>query len=207
MVGLFTSNIGYTVYSIDDGKTTELYRYFYSEGEDTRYAEYEKQGLELQKVETRAALSGTPKVVCDTITQVLGVVILFGFINNSLSKLGDADRNLVLTGNMAEDRFRGLKIGLMANAPIYLSYFIFILAKIGLISGKSYAIFRFLNFPQFILINVLYGQATSYATDIPWLNVAMGVLTFIAIPLFACVSYILAYKRINIMERIVYKKK
>ncbi len=207
MVGLFTSNIGYTVYSIKDGKTTELYRYYYSEGEDNKYAEFEKQGLELQKVETRAALSGTPKRVCDAITQILGVIILFGFINNSLNKLGDADRNLVLTGNMAEDKLRGLKIGLIANAPIYLSYIIFLMAKAGVISGNWYAVFRFLNFPQFMLINTLYGQATSTAMGIAWQNVALGALTFIVLPLFAYISYTLGYKRINIGERIVYKKK
>ncbi len=207
MVGLFTSNIGYTVFSIEDGKSTELYRYYYSEGEDTKYAEYEAQGLELQKVETRMGLSGTPKVVCDIITQVLGAVILFGFISNSLNKLGDSDRNLVLTGNMAEDKLRGLKIGLIANAPIYLSYAIFLIAKTGVISPNWYSLFRFLNFPQFMLINYLYGQSTSSAIDIPWSNAALGALTFVALPLFAYISYTLGYKRINLGERIIYKKK
>ncbi len=207
MVGLFTNNIGYTVYSVKDGKTTELYRYYYSEGEDTKYAEYEKQGLELQKVETREALSGTPKKICDGVTQILGLVILAGFINGSLSKLGDADRNLVLTGNKAEDKLRGLKIGLIANAPIYLSYLIFLIAKTGVISGSWYAVFRFLNFPQFMLINALYGQTTSTAADISWQKVALGVLTFVVIPLLSYVCYTLGYKRIKISEKIIYKKK
>ena len=207
MVGLFTDNVGYTVYSIKDGKTTELYRYYFSEGEDTKYAEYEQQGLELQKVETREALSGIPKKVCDTVTQISGFIILFGFINASLSKLGDADRNLVLTGNKAEDKLRGLKIGLIANLPIYLSYIIFLIAKTGAISGNWYAVFRFLNFPQFTLINALYGQTTSTAAAISWSSVALGTLTFVVIPLLSYISYTLGYKRINISEKIIYKKK
>lgn len=207
MVGLFTSNIGYTVYSIEDGKPIELYRYFESEGEDTKYAEYEAQGLELQKVETREALAGTPKVVCDIITQAAGVVILCGFIYASLWKLGDADRTLVLTGNKAEDKLKGLRIGLKANIPIYISYIIFLIAKIGIISGNFYAIFRFINFPQFVVINSLYGQATSSADAISWLNVVLGIVTFIIIPLVSAISYILGYNRVNIGERIVYKKK
>ncbi len=206
-VGLFTNNVGYTVYRIDDGKTTELYRYYYVDGEDTLYAEYEAQGLELQKVNTREGLSGKPKFFQDAITQVLGIVILFGFINNSLYKLGEADRNLVLTGNAAEDKFRGLKIGLLANLPIYLSYVVFLIAKAGIIKGGWYALFRFLNFPQFALINALYGQATSTAADITLTNALLGALTFVIIPLFATITYILGYKRINIAEKIVYKKK
>ncbi len=206
MVGLFTNNIGYTVFSVEDGKSTELYRYYYSEGEDTKYAEYEAQGLQLQKVETRMGLEGKPKVLCDAITQILGAVILFGFINNSLKKLGDSDRNLVLTGNIAEDKFRGLKIGLIANAPIYLSYIIFLLAKAGIVSPNWYALFRFLNFPQFVIINSLYGQATSSAVGIEWSNVVLGALTFIVLPLFSYITYTLGYKRINIGEKIIYKK-
>lgn len=207
MVGLFTQNIGYTVYSIEDGKTTEQYRYFYADGEDTRYAELEKQGLELQKVETRAALEGTPKVVCDAITQTLGAVILFAFIYKHLWRLGDSDRNLVITGNGAEDKLRGLKIGLIANAPIYVSYIIFLIAKAGILSGGWYAIFRFLNFPQFSLINALYGQATSSAVAIPWSSALLGVSTFLMIPIFTTLSYILGYNRINISEKLIYKKK
>ena len=207
MVGLFTQNIGYTVYSIENGKTTEQYRYFYADGEDTKYAELEAKGLELQKVETRAALEGRPKFVCDAITQTLGAFILFGFIHSHLWKLGDSDRNLVVTGNGEEDMLRGLKIGLIANAPIYLSYLIFLIAKSGILAGEWYAVFRFLNFPQFSVINALYGQATSSAADISWTNAILGVLTFIVIPLFTGVSYILGYKRINIGERLVYKKK
>lgn len=207
MVGLFTSNIGYTVFSVEDGKSTELYRYYYSEGEDTKYAQYEAQGLQLQKVETRMGLEGKPKVACDTITQILGAVILFGFISNTLKKLGDSDRNLVLTGNMTEDKLRGLKIGIIANAPIYLSYAIFLLAKANILSGNWYALFRFLNFPQFIIINSLYGQATSSAVGIPWSNVALGALTFIVLPLFSYIAYTLGYKRISIGEKIIYKKK
>lgn len=207
MVGLFTENIGYTVYSIDNGKTTEQYRYFYADGEDTRYAELEAQGLELQKVETREALSGRPKVVCDAITQTLGAFILFGFIYSHLWKLGDSDRNLVTTGNGEEDKLRGLKIGLIANAPIYLTYLIFLIAKAGILAGEWYAAFRFLNFPQFSVINALYGQATASAADISWTNTLLGAVTFIAIPLFASVAYNLGYKRVSITEKLVYKKK
>lgn len=207
MVGLFTQNIGYTVYSIEDGKTTEEYRYFYADGEDTRYAELEAKGLELQKVETRAALEGKPKFFCDAITQLLGAVILFAFLYKHLWRLGDSDRNLVITGNGIEDKLRGLKIGLIANIPIYLSYVIFLLAKSGILEGEWYAVFRFLNFPQFSLINALYGQATSTAVNISWTNAILGALTFVVIPLFTTVTYILGYKRINIGERLVYKKK
>ena len=100
-----------------------------------------------------------------------------------------------------------MKIGLLANVPIYLSYIIFLAAKGGLLPGGWYALFRFLNFPQFILINMLYGQATSTAADITWLNAILGVLTFFVVPVFATVCYILGYKRINLSEKFIYKNK
>lgn len=206
--GIFYETEGYTVYRLVDGQNQgELYRYSFSEGEDTKYKEYEELGYELLKVETPKKLSGAPKYFTDATTQILGAVILFGFIYSHLWKLGDSDRNLVVTGNGAEDKLRGLKIGLIANAPIYLSFVIFILAKAGVLAGEWYAVFRFLNFPQFSIINALYGQATSTAADISWTNALLGILTFIVIPLFTTAAYILGYKRINISEKLIYKKK
>ena len=205
-VGLFYQSTGYTVYKIVDEKPVELYRYSYSEGEDLKYAEYEKEGLELQKVETPSELSGTPKLITNLLTQIIGLVILFAFIHNAVWKLGDSDRNLVSSGSRASDKLRGLKIGLLANIPIYFSYLIFVFAKIGVLSGNWYALFRFINFPIFTLINLLYGQSTSTAEIIPWLNVGLGVTAFIILPLFAHISYTLGFKRISIGEAIIYKK-
>ncbi len=204
-VGLFYQNVGYTVYKIENEKSVELYRYFYSEGEDTKFAEYEQQGLELQKVETPAQLSGTPKVVADVITQTAGLVIVFAFVYASLWKMGASDSNLEAVGTIVADRWRGLKIGLLANIPLYIAFIIFVVARIGIIPGSWYALFRFINFPVFSLINALYGQATSTAVGIGWGRVAAGMLTFLTLPLFAQISYTLGFNRINISEKIIYK--
>ncbi len=206
--GIFYESVGYTVYHIENGENQgELYRYSYSEGEDTKYAEYEAQGYELMKIETPKKLTGIPKLVTDGVTQIAGAVILFAFVYGTIWKIGDSDRNLIALGNRQSDKFRGIKIGLLSNMPIYFSYLIFIIAKSGLISGTWYAVFRFLNFPLFTFINALYGQSTSTAANIPWLNVGLGALTFIVLPLFAHIAYTLGLKRISISERIVYKKK
>ena len=206
-VGLFYQSSGYTVYKIENEKPVELYRYYYSEGEDTKYAEYEKQGLELQKVETPSELKGTPKLVADALTQVAGLVVLFAFVHSAVWKIGDSDRNQIAQGNREADKLRGIKIGLLANIPLYVAYLIFIIAKAGLIPGNWYALFRFINFPLFTLINLLYGQSTSTAVGIPWLNVIGGAVVFIILPLFAHIAYTLGLKRISISESIVYKKK
>ena len=43
----FTKNVGYKAYgtSSDSSEPQELYTYYYAEGEDTKKAEYEGQGL------------------------------------------------------------------------------------------------------------------------------------------------------------------
>lgn len=206
-VGLFYQSSGYTVYKIENEKPVELYRYYYSEGEDTKYSEYEQQGLELQKVETPTELKGTPKLVADALTQVAGLVVLFAFVHSAVWKIGDSDRNLIAQGNREIDKLRGIKIGLLANVPLYVSYLVFLVAKSGLISGEWYALFRFINFPVFTIINLLYGQSTSTADVIPWFNVICGAVILLILPLFAHIAYTLGLKRISITERLVYKKK
>lgn len=210
MIGLFTENTGYSVFRIDEGEdgshSTLLYSYSYSDGEDLRYAEYESQGIKLQKVEVRGTLEGTAKIVTDAITQLAGIVILFAFVHDLLWKAGDSDRNLSASANRPYDKLRGFKIGLLANTPLYLSYLVFVIAKTGLISGKWYSLFKFTNFTIFSFVNLLYGQSTSSADLIAWQNVILGCLVFVILPLLAQISYTLGLKRIIISEKILYKK-
>ncbi len=207
MVGFFTENVGYTVYSVENGTTTELYRYFYTDGEDVLYNTYESQGLQLTKVMTRSALEGTPKIVTNGITQVVGVIILYAFIHSVVWRLGDVDANLNATGNLKLDKFRGLKIGLIANIPIVLSYFILLLSKFNVLSGSWYSVYRFMNFAFFSFINVIFGQSTSSVQGASAGSIILGALLLIFIPLICHICYVLGYKRVTFFDRLVYKKK
>lgn len=207
MVGFFTENVGYTVYSVENGTTTELYRYFYSDVEDALYSTYESQGLQLTKVMTRSALEGIPKIVTNGLTQAAGLIILYAFIHSVVWRLGDVDSNLNATGNRRLDKLRGLKIGLIANIPIVLSYFILLLSKFNILSGNWYSVYRFMNFAFFNVINVIFGQNTSSVQGASAGSVILGASILIFIPLICHICYVLGYKRVTFFDRLVYKKK
>lgn len=206
ITGIFTENIGYTVFSTENGQSTELYRYYFSQGEDIKFAEYQAQGLELTKITERSVLSGTPKFFNDAITQIIGAIMIFAFIHSVVWKLGDREANLACAGIKPIDKLRGLKIGILADIPFIIAYLILIIAKTGLISGNWYALFRFINFQVFTIINLIFGQATSSALAASALSVGFGAVTLLILPLVCHICYVLGYKRIVLSDRIIYKK-
>ncbi len=207
--GIFTTNIGYTAYSAsennDTGKNELLYHYYYEEGEDTKKAEFEAKGIEVSTVPLRSTLSGTPKAVTDIVSQIAGALITFGFIHNALWNLGAGDSNLINFGHMEFDRLRGAKIGLMAAIPGFVAWLVAVVAKSGLIGGKWFGLFRFLNYQAFLPFNTIFGQSTATTDLVSWTQIFLGVLLLLILPVFAEIFYILGFKKIS-FTKIIYKK-
>ncbi len=206
-IGFFTNNIGYTAYQVNEttNESKELYRYYYADGEDTKLSEYQEQGISVTTVAIRSQLSGNPKLFTDILAQTIGAVVTVAFIGSVLRKVGDADANLVSLGHKKYDKFRGFKIGLVAAIPYAVAYLVAWMAKLRIVPGSWYALFRFMNYQVFMFINAVFGQSTSTAVDLSVLQMVLGSLTVIIIPVIAHIVYILGYKRISFGDRIMYK--
>ena len=202
--GAFTEVEGYMAYNTETGEM--LYNYYYSEGEDTKKAQYEAQGIEVSTMSLRSEVTGGAKIFTDTLGQLIGGVVTIGFIYSSLYKLGDSDANADAFGHRALDKIRGLKIGLMMVVPSVVAWLILVVAKAGVISGKWYSLFRFMSYQSFTLINAIFGQATASADAISWPQLYLGLIIVAIPPVIAQICYMLGYKRISFSNKLLYKK-
>ena len=134
----------------------------------------------------------------------LGTLVLF--INGTLFYIGDSDANKVHFGRIEYDKFKGLKFSIAPAAFALLSYIILVIGKLGIIGEWAYVVFNFTNYHLFGYPRLIFGGANKIS-DMSWLSIAAASLTVFLVPIICDVCYTLGYKRINLFERVVFKKK
>lgn len=204
----FTKNIGYTAYGTtsDSSEPTELYTYYFEDGEDTQKSAYEEEGYTVSTNSIRSALSDGGKAFFLIISQVFAFLLLCGFIYPEIWHIGTTDSNLVRFKHKNEDKFKGFKIGAVASVPNYLLLIFLVIAKLGVFPNFPLALYKFLNSSVYSFIEVISGGAIAVSELAAWRFALLFVLPLF-IPAVSGISYILGYKNISVSEKFVYKKR
>jgi len=202
-----TENIGYNAVVTDkDGKTVKEYTYYEKDGDDIMGEDYEGKGYTVNKTNIRSKLKGKAYVTCSVICELISLGMLYTFIYNKLFELGNKDINLVKCKHKAEDKLKGLKIGLVSSVPAFLTYIGLLIMKFAVKTKIAVSFYSIINMPFFQLFKSIYGNKTKIS-ELGIVEVILLVLPLLIIPLFAQISYTLGYKDIFIMQKVVYKNK
>jgi len=201
-----TENIGYSAIVTDkDGKVVEQYTYYEKDGADDKCEDYEGKGYVVNKTNIRSQLKGTSNVVCCVLSEIVSLGILYVFVYNKIFAIGNSDINLVNFKHKNEDKLKGLKIGLFASIPAFLSYIALVVVwALGKKATISY--YTIANMPYFQIFRGIYGNA-KYINDLSAVKVILMFLPLLILPVFAYISYILGYKDIFILQKLIYKNK
>ena len=207
ITAIATTNIGYTVSYHDTAKDelVTLYTHYNADGEDTKFAEYEAQGYSLIKQSFRSVPNKATNTFFLTICQIVILVIFFLFFHNMLYYMGDSDCNRAKFGQIKPDKLKGLKIGLVPTAFQLVSYILLILGKLGIIHNGIFLVFRLCNFHFNPIIMAIVGN-TSILNNISWTGIICLFPLILITPILSFALYYLGYKRIDVLENLVYKK-
>ena len=204
----FTKNIGYTAYGTtsDSSEPTELYTYYYEDGEDTQKSAYEEEGYTVSTNSIRSGLSKSGNALFLIISQVFAFSLFCGFIYPEIWHNGTTDSNLVKFKHKNEDKLKGFKIGAVAAVPNYLFLVFLVIAKLGVFPSFPVALYKFLNSSVYSFIQVIIGSVITVSELSAWRLALLFILPLL-IPVVSGISYILGYNNISIGEKLVYKKK
>lgn len=209
---VFTETIGYQVAgTIGDSQEKEyLYTYIYEDGDttgenDTKWAEYEEKGYTLYKYAERNTLSKNANLTMIIITQIGCFLSVGGFVHSVLNKRGYKDGALVRSGNKKDDKFRGLKIGLMASVPAFLSFVAYLIlwASNKSIPVAFYMIYNACFWP---ILELVFASTKSAKDIVFWQFVVMFLLQMV-VPVLSQLLYYMGYKDYQISGKLIYKKK
>ena len=74
-----------------------------------------------------------------------------------------------------QDKLKGLKIGLLASLPSFLSFVLAVLARFSILPEIFYKLFKILNFHVFSINNIIFGTNPVLA-QIPLWQFAVAIL-------------------------------
>ncbi|MCQ2455397.1 MAG: hypothetical protein MJ090_04600 [Clostridia bacterium] len=204
---VFTDDIGYTAFVTDkEGKQVDKYTYYYADGEDTLINEYTAKGYSIRKATEISKLTGKGAVINNVTSQSISVIMLFIFIYNKLFSLGNADNNLSNFGHIKADKFKGLKIGLVAMIPSFILFVVIAVLGLAFKSNITVSLFTLPHFYIFQILKAIIGDTLVLSGLSVW-QFLLIFLSLFAVPIVAFLSYYLGYKDILILEKIIYKKK
>lgn len=145
----------------------------------------------------------------------LGLFILFIYwmvMSGSAWQEGNRDLNRVHFKRMEPDLSRGFRLGLLASIPLFILAAAVLGFKIAEIAGAAItdtvsiavmAVYRMLNPHIMLLMNLILDTGTLKSVDL-WQVILVCLMSFVT-PLCTASGYLLGYKDIVLMDRMVYK--
>ena len=139
------------------------------------------------------------------VAQGFALGILITFVYPTMWDLGGADINMVKIGQKAEDKLKGLKIGVLGTIPSALVFFVIAFTKNGISANVSTALYKFLNASFYPILEFVFGESKKFADLAVWKLIIMFLLLCV-VPLTEHIGYTLGYKGFSIGEKLTYKK-
>lgn len=199
-----TRTVGYQIYELGaDGQWEQVGDpYYYQEGEGP------VPDIELednQKTEpVRSELSAGMLVTCKTISQIFTLFLLLMMPYGIMKERGEKDGNLTRFEHKSADVWRGLRVGLFASIPSFLLYIVFVVSQcMPEPTTTVTSMFRLANYAYTPILDWLLPQQTGITV----LGAVGSFLLLLLVPAICALGYYFGYKRINLMERLVYRKK
>lgn len=207
ITGIFSENIGYTVYGAKDGeeKAEVLYEYRFEDGDDLKYEEYEKEGYVLTKVNERSKVSKQGKRIFLITAQVITLVLFINFVFPNLWERGNKDANLAAFGHIKDDKLRGFKTGLAAIVPYAVFYLILFLNISGFSAKFPLFIVKFLFSSFYSVYELIIGDLMLFG-QLKSIQILLLFVTLLIVPIITGLAYYLGYKNISISQKLIYKK-
>lgn len=209
--GMTTKELGYTIMKSEDGQNFEdIYTHYHSADcqdengcDDPRYNEYAEK-TQYYKSPIRSSVSSAVSSATKWGSQVIVLFILYGLIYALMWRVGDSSADMAELGNGKIDKFKGLKVGLIADIPYAILYLTLVITQ-GFGVLKSFpGIYKILTYFMFGF-NDTFMPVTENGLRITLGGIVVLAVVLIPIPLFATVSYFMGQKHIIVKDRIIYK--
>lgn len=131
------------------------------------------------------------------LNQILVCLVYFPSFYSVLWREGNKSKN-------SGERFKGLRVGLLASTPYFLSTLIIIILKL-LGSSASILWYRIVNVQYISIYTEIFPG--NNLNEIGWGAIIICFAVQLLLPLMTQLSYTLGRKHFSFSERIVYKRK
>lgn len=203
---LSTEPIGFTLWEYDEAGQAHEVRTYLETDED--YDPDMKLAENQTATEVRSDMPAAVSLAGDILTQVASLIILAAFPYKYLWEQGNHDRNEINFGHKQDDKWRGLKIGLLADIPAILVYLALWLGKLGVsVLSNAHAVYTIFNSSFMPFCYAVMGRDLTSAAALPVWKMLVLLLPVLVLPAVCWVAYTLGQKQFVLSDKVFYKKK
>ncbi len=154
-------------------------------------------------------LSTGAAFVMNLVALIIQAFLFCAIIYAEVWTQGDKDGARVQFGGKATgDPHLGLKQGLLASIPAFVSFVLLIVEKAVGFWPQYIMVYRAAHLALYpVLVWSIGTRWDVPAADISWVGIILTLIPILAMPLVAWVSYYIGYRQINIGKKLMYKKK
>lgn len=153
-------------------------------------------------------MSAATSLVMNMISLFLQGGLFYIIVYSRLWDLGDKNGNAVQFGRMAPDPLRGLKIGLLAAIPSFLSFLVLLADKLFGVWPHTATVYRVCQLGLYPIIVWSMGPNVQIAAaDVPLGGILCAGLPVLFVPAVACLAYYLGFRHIVVWEKVVFVRK
>lgn len=140
---------------------------------------------------------------------IVNSIIYYTAIYACMWEIGHRDSNRIRFGHEELDKYRGVKIGLVANIPVWFMWAVLFAGKLGafdfneVVSGSVVVVYKLLNPQVWPLLNMMSN--TVDFNDITIMSLIILLLSVSIMPLISQLFYILGIKDIAPLQKLIYK--
>lgn len=145
-------------------------------------------------------------IVYNVVTTACMLLLLICMCYGDMWKQGDKDNNNVKLGRMAEDKWYGLKAGMLASIPAAFMFVLLVISKMGGLTDKFVVWYRVLNMPFIAPLMWMTDEAVVTSAVPAWMLIPIFLLLLI-VPAFCALGYFLGYKEYSLGEHFLYTGK
>ena len=146
------------------------------------------------------ALSGK---IGSLITQCCGAVLLIVILFSTAWDIGSRDRNMIGIGQIKEDKWLGLKAGLLAATPDIVMSVCLVLTKAGVVNEHFPVLFNLYN-GSFLPFQQALISPTMTVAENPWIGYIIVALTAFVAPFCTAFGYRLGLMQIPLSDTLLY---
>lgn len=152
---------------------------------------------------TLAILNVSLNAIAQTVMQIFGIFFVYLTVYTVSWRDGYSEMNRVKCGYTTYNPWKGFYAGLLAIIPHTILWLIFVICRIANVDIAF--TYRLINFNLLYFINFFVSPEFKMA-EIPIMNYVCIGFYWLIMPLFTGVAFVLGYKRISIMEVLLFKK-
>lgn len=203
MIGISLNSFSYVQgYYLYDNVTNELItEHTYSEGEK----HISKKDIEEnQRLEELRAFYPNRKILLDSVTQILLLILLAIFPYSILWNMGNRDDTNVRYKGKRFTPLRGFWIGSIAMVPYGVLTLLLALTKFGLFPSDYSIVYRLVMTPFFPYIN--WVTSSGVLENMATWRLLLLLPTLLFVPTVCGIAYRLGHKQYSVEEHLVFSK-